>query len=281
VSEGSSWLATSPAWFRTSGFHAVEYPEDLPPFAWTRKSATVRLPRLNRRIGYHLTVVARAGGAVPLPVTLAADGASRPATFDLLDARTALTIDIPPATSEEAVVTLTPSRTFVPGPQDKRTLGFIVEAFTLSPAKGRFPTPTRAFLQSAVAAGLYGAGAAVAGCSWPVIVGAAVAVSGWQTWLLVRDAAFLCDFSDLFVPIAVWALVAGVMIGTWSFARRRSSTRLVRTTVFAIVAISLLRLVLFLHPNAPIGDSEFQAHRADLVAAGTLLFTSVTPPPYF
>ena len=259
----------------------MEYPEDSPPFAWTKKSALVRIPRLDRRIGYRLTVVARNGPSTPLPVELAADGSTQFATVELPERRTALTIDIPPSARDSVFVTLTAERTFVPGPQDKRSLGFIVEAITLAPLRGRFPAPMRAFGQSALAAALYGAGAAAAGCSWPVIAAAAVAVSGWQTWLLVRDAAFLGDFSNALVPVAVWALMAGAIIGMWSLARRHAATRLVRTTVFVIVVITLLRIVLFLHPNAPIGDSMFQVHRAADVVGGRLFFTSVTPPPYF
>jgi hypothetical protein len=281
VSAGNDWLSTSPAWFTTSGLYSIEYPEDLPPFAWTRESVLVRVPRLDRRIGYRLTVVARGGTSAPLPVALSVDGA-RPATFELLERRTALTVDIPAADARDsAFVTLTAGRTFVPGPRDTRTLGFIVEAFALRPETGRFPLPTRPIGQSVAAAALYGAGAAIAGCSWPVIAATAVAVSGWHTWLLVRDAAFLCEFPDRFVPIGVWVLVAGALIGLWSLARRQAATRLVRTTVFVIAVVTLLRLILFLHPNAPIGDSMFQAHRADNVAAGNLFFTSVTPPPYF
>lgn len=281
ISEGNDWLSTSPAWFKTSGFYGVEYPEGFPPFAWTRKSALVRLPRLDRRIGYRLTVVARGGPSAPLPVALAADGSAQAGTFELLDRRTALAVDIPAAPRDSAFVTLTAARTFVPGPQDKRSLGFIVEAFALAPDTGQFPLPKKALWQSAGAAAFYGAGAAIAGCSWPVIAGAAVVVSVWQTWLLVRDAAFLSDFSDAFVLLAFWALVAGAAIGAWSLARRPTGTRLVQTTVFVIVVITLLRFLLFLHPNVPIGDGGFQAHRADYVAGGKLFFTSVTPPPYF
>ena len=281
VSEGNVWLSITPAWYKTSGLYGVEYPEGIPPFAWTGKSALVRVPRLDRRVGYRLTVVARAGYTAPLPVAFAVDGAAWPATFDLSGDRTALTIDIPPAPRNTVFVTMTPARTFVPGPQDRRTLGFIVEAFVLAPASGRFPLPTRAIGQMAGAAALYGAAAAIAGCSWPIIAGVAVAVSSWQTWLLMRDGAFLCDFPDAFVPLAIWALVAGVVIGAWAFRRRPVVRRAVQTTVFLIVVITLLRLIVFLHPNAPIGDSEFQAHRAADVVAGRLFFTSVTPPPYF
>jgi hypothetical protein len=51
-----------------------------------------------------------------------------------------------------------------------------------------------------------------------------------------------------------------------------------------VVAISLaacyLKLLMLLHPNMPIGDGVFHAHRFEYVLGGRFYFTSVTPDNY-
>ena len=68
----------------------------------------------------------------------------------------------------------------------------------------------------------------------------------------------------------------------WSVERiRRQKLSLAALSVVAIcLAASYLKLLMLLHPNMPIGDGVFHAHRFEYVLAGRFYFTSLTPDNY-
>ena len=68
------------------------------------------------------------------------------------------------------------------------------------------------------------------------------------------------------------ALVSFLMLG-----RRRPGASIVAAITFAAVAIQLLLLS---HPDMPLGDAIFQAHRYQDVLGGKYYFTSIAPGNY-
>jgi hypothetical protein len=48
-----------------------------------------------------------------------------------------------------------------------------------------------------------------------------------------------------------------------------------------VLAVSAIKLAVFWHPLAIVGDGIFQVHRAQIVHGGQYFFTSVTPKPFF
>ncbi len=266
-----------------SGVYPAEHdPNWTLTFAWTRDEVKIRLPGIDRRIPW--TFAARVRGGRPdvnpsieilcdgLPIATFQTGAE----FDEVRA----TLPAHPERPHGATLTLHVSSTFVPGPSDPRPLGVMLDWLSLTPS-GTALAPRSALLGSAVASAAAGVALASIGLTaGSAILGAAVVSAGIAA-VVTRGFAPYSGFPNTAILVSLWtgaALVCGVAIVR--MARRRPLRNTARfAAVFTSMAL-LLKLLVLLHPDMPIGDAMFHAHRFQTVLGGTLLFTSVAPGGY-
>jgi hypothetical protein len=274
---------TAPPRLLTGVYPIEREPVSGRTFAWTADQVTLRLPGLDRRVGWNLTLRVRGARALALEnpeLTLAADG------LQLDRRRTAtayedITVLIPARADRRGVtVTIRVSSTFVPGPSDSRALGVMLDEMRLSPT-GLVVPPRTAFAGAAAAAATMGAAIAALGVTAGSAIGAAIAIAAGIASVIARGFAPYTDFPDV-------ASRAGIAIGL-ALALGTVTVRLamrapLRNTARFVAAFSasalLLKLLVLLHPDMPIGDALFHAHRFQDVLAGHLLFTSVAPGNY-
>ena len=281
----SGWTRRSRAAFVPGGFHPAELdPATGHSFSWTRQHATLEFPGLRRSRAHRVTLAIRGirpPDQPPAELQVLVDGQltwSRAVPGDSSD----VTFEIPRRFESGAVIGLEVATPFVPGGADKRALGVIVDRVGISPVNGAFVPRGHAVGMLALSVfltvlalrlcGLRGALGAVAGA------GVAVGFS----WLVVQDAAFLGTYVDRLARLSAGALIAGAIVGACRF----------RWPVFAgvpewgiaaglVLAISAIKLGVFWHPLAIVGDGIFQVHRAQVVHGGQYFFTSITPKPFF
>lgn len=284
VSEGG-WTARSRAWFVSRGV----YPSELDAasarsFTWTYKDGTLRIPVLDRRDPHVVRLEVRgitpAQGRPPQMLTLSLDGVvvqhaaltGQRQTFDVV---------VAPARAGSATVGFALSQVFVPGPRDRRELGMIVDGIGLA-STSRLRVPTSALVPALGASIALGLAVAILSpaLSWALAlaIGAALA----QALLLSLDAAFLGNvyvWRVLRVDLA--CLAAAILVGAvWRSAHARPDAGW-RIALPIVLVVFAVRVGVFMHPLATVGDSIFHVHRAELVRGGTYFFTSVTPRPFF
>jgi hypothetical protein len=266
------------------GFFPEERAPDGLTFAWTRQRAELRLPGLDRRVRWQVRV--RLRGARPdeatLPeVVLLVDG--RPAgsirTTNVFDD---LVAEAGPAPGASGLsIGLHVSNTFRPGPQDARDLGVTVDRLAVAPQDAAFvraPSPLLAAvaLAAAVAAvGLAGLGfraSSSVGFAALVAAGASAALTSGVASYLIAPAWVGAVALPMLVPLPVAWVAAAI---------RRAPLAAATRVALAISGVALfLKLLVLWHPNAPVGDALFQAHRFQWVLEGRYLFTSVAPGGY-
>ncbi len=177
-----------------------------------------------------------------------------------------------PAGDSGARVSFLVSPTFVPGAADRRELGAQIDWIRVEP-DGRWPsTASRrtAIVLGAVVGGLAGALALTTSVAVSLIVFAAFAVGLVSTHGLGPYAGL-----PLKPALLGAAIAAGIAIA--ALPRRHLGARVAVVITFAGAAIQLLLLS---HPDMPLGDAIFQAHRFQDVLAGQYLFTSIAPGGY-
>ena len=252
-------------------------------FAWTGADVALRLPGLDRRVDW--TLIARLRGARPEPgenpeVVFAADGVildSRQSRSEFEDIRIII-----PARPERrgVVITLRASRTFNPGPSDPRELALMLDRFELIPSAVVFPAG-EVVAAAAIAAGAIGVALALLGATLAASAGGAVVISAAAAALIARGFGPYTDYPSTVVTLSLWTgtlLVAVARLLEW-----RSGARLRNTARFALAfsaCAAFLKLLVLLHPDLPIGDALFHAHRFRTVVAGNLFFTSIAPGNY-
>jgi hypothetical protein len=284
IHEGG-WVNRSRAWFSHRGFYATEFYEDgQHPHNWTGGSIRLQVPNLNRSRPYRLEFDIEAPRAtVTDPVLLAwtIDGTQAGDRLVVAN-RDTLAIVLPPSTRTRAVLTMTISPTFTPGPGDDRQLGVAVHSIAIVPEQGGWrPTwSVTAQLGSAVACVVMGVLLCGLPGRWWIV--AAGAVPAAFVWLVVQDGAFLGDYprSLLNIGAATAAIGAGVAI-LRAFRSGNAGAPGWATAIGMVLGISIVKLAVFTHPQATIGDGIFQVHRSALVQQGVYFFTSVTPRPFF
>lgn len=284
VREGA-WTSRSRALFVPRGFHPAEYdPDRERHFSWTTGEAALDFTDLSRDSPYLLTLNMDAGrpqGVPPPVVRIHVD--DRQVLARTLEAGTLdLEIELPGESRSGAKVVIDVAPTFVPGGGDRRELGVLVHRVTLTPIDGGF-RPTFSAAASI--------GAGVAGCAlgfWCLglrrrifaLVTGALAIA--CVWLALRDAAFAGLFADRVLRIGLVAGAVGMLGG--AIRLRRPTLGGVPEwplAVAIVIAAAVVKVALFWHPLAMVGDGLFQVHRAQLVHGGTFFFTSVTPRPFF
>jgi hypothetical protein len=267
------------------GVYGIERDNDTgTTFIWTREEFVLRLPGLDRRVDWVLDVDAR--GAHPPPgenpvLSFAADGI-------VLGARQSgagfenITVTLParPERPRGAVITIRASRTFSPGAADPRELGFMLDRLRLKPLAMALP-PRSAIAGVAAAAAILTAGVALLGVTSPAVAAAAVLIAAGTALLAAKGFGPYSGYPLAAVTVALWTALVMVIVAR--AVERRNGVRLRNTARFALAfsaAAAFMKLLVLLHPDLPIGDALFHAHRFRLVAGGTLFFTSIAPGNY-
>jgi hypothetical protein len=251
-------------------------------FAWTGPDMTIRIPGLDRSREWTMDVRARAARSDPAanPVlTFYADGLridEHPSPSALETMR--VVIPARPQRPRGAIVRMDVSTTVVPGPNDARVLGVMVDEVKIAPAGFGWP-PRDAVVSAALgAAALTGAIALIA----PVFAaaGAALVIGAGQAALLARGFAPYTSYPADSAQAAIWIAAGVVLIALWI---RRKDARPLAAGRFVIAfsaAALFLKLLVLLHPQMPVGDAMFHAHKFQGVLAGNLYFTSIAPGNY-
>lgn len=253
-------------------------------FAWTGRDLALRLPGLDRSVDWTLAVRvrgARADASQNPSLSFYADGV-------LLDTRRTaaafetITVTIParPTRRRGTLISLQPSATFVPGPGDTRALGVMIDHITLAPIGIVLPS-RQAFAGASIGSAAIGAAVALLGVTPATAIGAAILLSAGEASLIARGFAPHTDYPMTVARTAIWV---GTVLALGSLVVQRRRRQPLRNTARFAAAFSagalLLKLLLLLHPDMPVGDAMFHAHKFQGVIAGNLYFTSIAPGGY-
>ena len=284
VGEGG-WTQRSRAAFTLSGFYGREFDAaGERHFAWTRETATLTFSAINRTRAHRVTLDVRGGrpDTEPRPRLRVRVDDRLVADVEVPADAESVIFEIPRADRVGAEVAIEASPTFTPGASDPRALGVIVDGVSIAPVNGAFAPSGVAILFAMLAAFAAVLGIRLCGVRGALGAAASLAIVLAFTWLLLKDAAFMGLFPERLVRIAAGAALAG---GIVSIVRSRWPTLAgaPEWSVAAglVLAVSVVKLALFWHPLAIVGDGIFQVHRAQIVHAGQYFFTSVTPKPFF
>lgn len=252
-------------------------------FAWSGPEVVLRLPGLDRRVDW--TFDARLRGARPVAdenpaLAFSSDGVlleSRQSGVDFEEVR--ITI---PARPERrgAVITMRASRTFNPGPSDPRVLGVMLDRVELTPSAVVFPSRATV-AAAAAAAGAIGVALALLGTSLVAAGGGAVMIAAGASALIAKGFGPYTDFPSTAVALSLWT--GGLLVAVARAIEWRSGRPLRNTARFALAfsaCAAFIKLLVLLHPDLPVGDALFHAHRFRTVVAGNFFFTSIAPGNY-
>ena len=266
-----------------SGFYAAERDDASGlTFAWTAAEAAIRLPGLDRRHAWMLTLRARtARPHLRENPTLAlfVDGLQLH-TAEVQPDFSTITMLIP-ARPERRGLTLVmrSSSTFVPGAGDPRELGVMVDFFELSP-EGFVLPPADIFFPAMASGAALAASLALLGVTAGSAIGGAVVLSAGQGAMLAHGFGAYTNYPEIVSRLA-WAtagvVVAAALVGRW---RERPFRNTARFAIAFSAGACFLKLLVLLHPGKPIGDALFQAHRFMTVLRGNFYFTSTAPGGY-
>ena len=284
VGEGA-WTARSRAMFVATGFHRPEYdgPGDR-HFSWTTDTSQLAFPRLSRSIAYRVRLRLRGGhpaGGQPPVLRITVD--DRPVrSMNLTGGDREVEFEIPRRDQSGAVVALDVSPTFTPGNGDRRVLGVIVDDVAVSPVNGPFRVDAVVLLWAAVATFACAWAVWMTGLRGALFATAAAGVVAAFVWLLLKDAAFAGVFVERLLHIGLGASVIGLVVAA---ARARwpepGGARDWSIAAGLVLAACVVKLAVYWHPLAMVGDAMFQVHRAQEVHAGQYFLTSVTPRPFY
>jgi hypothetical protein len=251
-------------------------------YAWTRDQATMRLPGLDRRHEWSCTIRVRGGRAdeSTLPqVVVSVDGViatTVSARNDFQDVSVALP---PRPRLAGAVVTLASSNTFVPGPNDRRPLGVVIDRWACAAEAGGTVRPPRTTLIGAAVAG------AAFGAAFSLLSTGILLAIGGTLLLAVAQAVPLTWEYGMFTPYPTRAAWLALWIGAILVVAVRGAERVMgrplsgaaRFTAAVTAAVLYLKLLALLHPSKHLVDVVFHAHRLQWVLDGRFYFTQPMP----
>ncbi len=267
------------------GLYPAERTPDGLTFAWTEPAADISLEGLDRRVEWTMSLVVmvwRPPGAPHPELHLMVDGVERLAVpvsrdFERID----LVLPERPG-RRGAVVGMRVVPPFAPGSGgDSRALGVAIDRISLAPSDGfvRPPPPTLAGLT--VAASILGAAFALSGVPALVAAAGALPLAAAGAWLASLALTPYLDYARHTVWLALWIGIGLVLAArVVERARRRPLDRAERFVAIASAGALYLRLLVLLHPDMPVGDALFHAHRLEYVLEGRAFFTSVAPGSY-
>lgn len=257
-----------------TGFYGAERSPDGVTYAWTRPDFGVVLPGLDRSQPAAVTVryrAARPDGATP-EITISVDGlivSRERLAADFVERR----IDLAPRTGRAATqVTFNVSPGYTPS-GDPRSLGALVDRIAVTRTPAVAGALSRLGWMALVPMLLLVAAAAAV--RTPVAGMGILAVGGAGTgaWIVSQGFGNFVAWPIAGPTVAI--LASGGL--AWVLTRPVPTARGVAVLTAGAVAIKVLIL---LHPSAPIGDAVFHAHRLQTVLAGNWYFTSITPGNY-
>jgi hypothetical protein len=264
------------------------YPSEREPpigrtFAWTADTVTFNLPDLDRQAEWMVTVRVRSGRGPELPtpeISCFVDGVlvlTRKAPPDYEDVQ----IAVPSRPARSGLTfTMRVAPTFTPGPGDPRMLGVQLDALSITSAGIVLP-PRVAVAGVALASAAGGAAIGLLGVTAGTAVGSAVLLTAGIAGLVQRGFGPYTDYPMVAARAATWVmLVAAVLTMIVQRLRRQPLRNTAKFAVAFTASAMLLKLLALLHPNMPIGDALFHAHRFQDVVGGRLYFTSMAPGNY-
>jgi hypothetical protein len=264
------------------------YPAERDPntgrtFVWTGETLTIDVNDIDRQVDWILRVRVRGarGGGAPNPDLLFyVDGVlvlTRPSSVDYEDVE----VRIPSRPAQQSLaIRMRASTTFVPGPADPRVLGVMLDSLSLSPTGIVIP-PRSALTGVALASAALGAAVALLGVTPAAVLATAVLLSAALAALVARGFGPYTDYADVVARTTIWTGVVAALLAAG--VRRLRDEPFRNTAKFATVftaAAFLLELLVLLHPDMPIGDALFHAHRFQDVLGGRYYFTSIAPGNY-
>jgi hypothetical protein len=265
------------------------YPSERVPdtgltFAWTGRDVTLRIPGFDRGVDWTLDLRVRGARIDPSQnpqLVILADGvplATHQSRTDFEDVR--VTIPARPERTRGMVLSMQASSTFVPGASDPRALGVMLDRMSLTPAGVALP-PRRAFAGASLSAAVIGAAVALLGVTTGSAVGAAVLLSAGAAAMLGRGFGPYTDYPLAAVRLAGWiALFLTCAAAAIEWRQQQPLRNTARFVAAWSAGAAFLKLLVLLHPDMPIGDAMFHAHRFQGVLAGRWYFTSVAPGNY-
>jgi hypothetical protein len=264
------------------GFYSVERNGDL-VFVWTGPHAEFTVPAIDRSIDWRVTIdmkVWRPPG-VPLPnVRIGVDGVT--VAEQMIKGDFALAATAPRRTDARGItVSIDTTPAFQPGPGDTRKLGVAVASMTLEPIGGVPGVPRRAAAFGVAAIVILATVVAALGAPSLWVAAFAILAAWGEAALLARGVGPYGHYASQVLVLAA-GLGSGLLAAVWSVEKLRRQR--LSAAAIGVVAICLgacyLKLLMLLHPDMPIGDGVFHAHRFEYVLAGRLYFTSLTPDNY-
>jgi hypothetical protein len=293
---GAAWLAllygrgpvlrmeldVAPPGAIVTGIHPIERDqESRRTFAWTAETLTIAIAEIDRQVAWTMEVHvrgARASGPQP-ELQFHVDGRPVLTHLSSIDFET-VRMTIPPRPERSGMtLTMRAVPTFVPG-RDPRTLGAMVDWLTLTP-EGIVMPPRPALAGVALASAAAAAGLALLGVTAGTAVGAAVLLSAAIASLVARGFGPYTDFADVAARSAIWiGVVTALLTGAVRAGRRQPFKNTAKFAIAFSAAALLAKLLVLLHPDMPIGDALFQAHRFHEVLADRYYFTSLAPGNY-
>jgi hypothetical protein len=270
-----------------SGLYPSERVESR-TFAWSGPTLAMALPGADRSVAWACdagVINWRPPSAGQARVVVASRGTTLLDTT-VTSPEAALRFTVPPAEGYGLDVRIDISPAFRPGGADTRALGLAFDWIRCAPAAGVAPRPPTARLVTGAAAAVsLGVMSAIVGL--PAGVGALVTSIG-AVLLAVAAGIGLAPYLSGTPPVAhVAGLVALLFSVPFAVADRltaRRATMWARLAVVVSAVACAVKIVFVLHPDKPLVDALFHAHRFDAVLAGhfyfTQLSTSATPFPY-
>jgi hypothetical protein len=262
------------------GVHPTEFEPDGLSFAWTQERLTLVFDGLDRSRAWTLVLRAKAGRGpgLPLPTaTITVDGTARaavPVGAQWQEIRATIPTD-PRTRPTRIAVDVAP--TFVPGPNDPRRLGMIVDEIRLVP-DGRPAPPPRAVRSAAIAGAIAGALLVLAGAPLPWALGLLAAFAAAQAAAVLAGAA---PYTRPYLETVPWIAGGAAALGALIAAVAAIVRRPLAGASGLAVAIGVLALILgvegLLHPGKPVVDAVFHAHKLGTVLAGEYFFTQPMP----
>jgi hypothetical protein len=241
----------------------------------------LRLPALDRRANWMFELRLRGGRPADDNPDLAVvvDGvivSTHRATPDWID----IQITIPARPDRRGLtLALRTSRTFVPGPADPRPLGVMLDRLSLVP-DGIVLVPRPALIGSSSASAAMGAAIALLGVTAGSAIVGAVLLSAGTAAIVARGFGPFTTYPDTVSNLGLWIAVALAAAAIAVQYRRRPLRNTARFAAAFSAAALFLKMLVLLHPNMPVGDAMFHAHRFQGVLGGNLYFTSIAPGGY-
>lgn len=262
-----------------SGFFPVEQFGDT-TFAWTSRRADVRLAGLDRTTAWACSVRVRGGRSDPgtqPTVDFAIDGISV-ATSTASNEFQEMQGIAPPRAAAGLILTITSSRTVVPGPSDPRELGIQVDRLRCEPVAARARPPSESMRNAALSSAFFGASLALAGLPLGLALCSIVVLAALQAVPLSSGPAPYTGFSATMTWFALW--IAGSALAIVRVLDRLRTQRLQQAARFVVLfsaGVLYLELAGLLHPSKLLVDAVFHAHRLEWVLAGRYYFTQPMP----